>query len=95
MRPRRDALDLSGQSFYKLCESAPFFDTCINRRQFTSTAVPTPQPRPESRNLGFVPDHHQALEPSHPSASFSRFIAGTYKVGKDQDLNAPLNDTIS
>lgn len=41
-----------------------------------------------------MPDHHQAIEPTIAS-SIGRFVAGTFKLDRIADLNAPLNDTIS
>lgn len=48
----------------------------------------------EHGNLDFVPDHHQAIEPTNFS-SMNRFVAGTYKMDWKAGLNAPLNDAIS
>jgi len=48
----------------------------------------------EHGNHDFVPDHHQAIEPTN-FASMNRFVAGTYKMDRKAGLNAPLNDTIS
>ena len=84
---RGQALDLSGSShFMHTASSTPFFDAVVGKSANKTYKANSQQ------ISDYVPEHHKAIE---PPMSFNRFVAGTYKVERVADLNAPLNDTIS
>ena len=74
--------------------STPFFDAVVDKSEFSRSFKREQGEDGTHGNLNYVPDHHQAIEPTL-TTSLSRFVAGTFKLDRIADLNAPLNDTIS